>query len=55
MNNELDVYFPRMQCDGEDCIIIPLNQIVSINVDITPSSDFYPGAEMTIVVRGKKQ
>ena len=53
MNNELDLYFPHADCNGEDCIIIPISQITNVEITVTSTIDDIGGPEMTLTVRGK--
>jgi len=54
--NDLKAYLPHAQCDGEDCIIIPVSQIT--HVEITSQSmldcDFCI-PEMTLTVVGRRK
>jgi hypothetical protein len=46
MDNEMINYIPRTTYNGEDCLIIPLRQI--INITITTSTETCPTMELSI-------
>jgi hypothetical protein len=48
MTNEMTNYIPRTTYNGEDCLIIPLRQIIDFT--ITSSSNAVP--EMELRIRG---
>lgn len=49
MDNEMINYIPRTTYNGEDCLIIPLRQIISIS--ISSSVENFP--EMELRIRGE--
>ena len=46
MDNEMINYIPRTTYNGEDCLIIPLRQIIDIT--ITTSTETCPTMELSI-------
>lgn len=52
--NDLKAYLPYVQYDGEDCIIIPVSQIKSMDVTINPGIFEVPNAEITLTVVGRR-
>lgn len=52
--NYLEAYLEHTQYDGEDCIIIPISQIKSVDVTINSSTLEVPYTEMTLIVVGRR-
>lgn len=55
--NDLKTYLPHVQCDGEDCIIIPVSQIKHIEIETCQSMLDYDFCtqEMTLTVVGRRK
>ncbi|MBO7732421.1 MAG: hypothetical protein J6S67_07705 [Methanobrevibacter sp.] len=51
MDNEMTNYIPRVTYNGEDCLIIPLRQIIEIKIN--SSVEVVP--EMELRIRGVMQ
>lgn len=52
--NYLEAYLEHTQYDGEDCIIIPMSQIKSMDVTINSGIFEVPYAEITLTVVGRR-